>query len=603
MVIRAETAASPQIEAVRAEQVRLLYATALGMYATFLAGVAIAALFVYQGVMRPWVAAVWLGVMVAHISIRLIIRRSFQSSPTAASNWRAWANRFTAGAAVAGITWGIGGILIMPPARFDLQMLLILTVTSIVYATLSAFASWFPAFFAFEVTSIAPIGVWCALQGDATHLAVAACCVIWLPAVSILARRHERTLARSLTLQLENAALADDLRAQKVMVEQASLAKSRFLATASHDLRQPVHALGMFIGALRSHSLPPRSVTLIDHIDASVGSLDSLFTSLLDISKLDAGVVEGHPVHVPVEPLLARICRDLEGEAAAKHVGLTLVPTSLAVRSDPILLERILRNLIGNAVRYTQTGRVVIGVRRLGSRRVSLEVWDTGPGIAEDQREAVFEEFYQLSNPDRDRTKGLGLGLAIVRRLSEILGHRLAFDSRPGHGSVFRLIAERADPGEAAPAPAEPIALADPRPGLILAIDDEAAIRTAMAELLRSWGHEVVAAAGGEEALRALNALNPEGGGARPDLIICDYRLQGGEDGVAVIRRLAAALGAETPAILLTGDTAADRIREAQASGYPLLHKPLAHARLRATVTSLLRQSHPPAGTPGPVEA
>ncbi|MGZ3404587.1 MAG: ATP-binding response regulator [Phenylobacterium sp.] len=596
---RAETSASPQLEAVCAEQVRLLYVNALGMYATFLAGVCIAALFVYQGVMKPWIAAVWLGVMVVHISIRLLVRRAYQRSPTAGPEWRVWANRFTAGAAVAGITWGIGGIMIMPPQRFDLQMLLILTVTSIVYATLSAFASWFPAFFAFEVTSIAPIGVWCALQGDATHLVVAACCAIWLPAVSILARRHERSLSRSLTLQLENAALADDLRAQKAMVEQASLAKSRFLATASHDLRQPVHALGMFIGALRSHRLPSRSVALIDHIDASVGSLDSLFTSLLDISKLDAGVVEGHPAHVPVEPLFARICRDLAGEAAAKGVGLTPVPTSLAVRSDPILLERILRNLVGNAVRYTQEGRVLVGCRRRGDDHVSLEVWDTGPGIAQDQREAVFEEFYQLSNPDRDRTKGLGLGLAIVRRLSEILGHGLAFDSRPGHGSVFRLIGRRAGPEEAVAAAPEPSStLAEPRPGLILAIDDEAAIRTAMAELLHSWGHQVVAAAGGDEALAALTKK-----GVPPDLIICDYRLQGGEDGVAVIRRLADVFGAAIPAILLTGDTAADRIREAQASGYPLLHKPLSHARLRAAVTSLLRQARQPAETTGPVEA
>jgi CheY-like chemotaxis protein/anti-sigma regulatory factor (Ser/Thr protein kinase) len=294
---------------------------------------------------------------------------------------------------------------------------------------------------------------------------------------------------------------------------------------------------------------------------------------------------------VPVEPLLARILRDLEGEAAAKAIELSLVPTSLAVRSDPILLERILRNLIGNAVRYTQAGRVLVGCRRLGGNHVGLEVWDTGPGIAEDQREAVFEEFYQLSNPDRDRTKGLGLGLAIVRRLSAILDHGLSFESWPGQGSVFRLTAERAAAGEAEAVPPEAQALADPRPGLILAIDDEAAIRTAMAELLRSWGHRVVAAAGGDEALAELAAVNAEEGGARPDLIICDYRLQGGEDGVAAIRRLTAVFGADTPAILLTGDTAADRIREAQASGYPLLHKPLSHARLRAAVTSLLRQA------------
>jgi len=270
-------------------------------------------------------------------------------------------------------------------------------------------------------------------------------------------------------------------------------------------------------------------------------------------------------------------------------VALRVAPTTLAVQSDAILLERTLRNLIGNAVRYTEAGGVLAGARRVGAERVRLEVWDTGPGIAEDQREAIFEEFYQLSNPDRDRAKGLGLGLAIVRRLSAILGHDLSLESRSGRGTVFRLIAARATAAAEAKMPpaSEPDILADPGTGVILAIDDEAAIRTAMAELLRSWGHTVVAAADADEALAGLAAANA----ARPDLIICDYRLRGEADGLAVIRRLTGAFGSGVPAILVTGDTAADRIREAQASGYPLLHKPLSHARLRATVTSLLRQS------------
>jgi len=583
----------PLRQAVRAEQVRLFYANSLGMYATFLAGVAISGLFVYLGVLKPWIAAVWLGVMVVHISVRLMVRRAYQRAADAASRWRVWARRYTLGAGFAGLTWGVGAVAIMPAGRFDLQMLLILAITSIIYATLSAFGSWFPAFLSFAAAALIPVAVWGAVQGDALHLTFALCCLIWLPAVAMLARRYERTLVGSLTLQFENAALADDLRGQKAAVEQASLAKSRFLATASHDLRQPVHALAMFIGALRSHSLPARSITLIDHLDASVGSLDSLFSALLDISKLDAGVVESRPTTVAIQPLLARICRDLDGEAAAKGVTLRAAPTTLAVRSDAILLERTLRNLIGNAVRYTAAGGVLVGARRqnagkAGAGQVRLEVWDTGPGIAEGQREAIFEEFYQLSNADRDRAKGLGLGLAIVRRLAAILGHELSLMSRAGQGTVFRLTAERAPPPEAEePAAPEPVAQPDPGPGVILAIDDEAAIRTAMAELLRSWGHKVVAAGDADEALAGLAGLDA----ARPDLIICDYRLRGEADGLAVIRRLTAAFGAATPAILVTGDTAADRIREAQASGYPLLHKPLSHARLRATVTTLLRQS------------
>jgi signal transduction histidine kinase/CheY-like chemotaxis protein len=572
----------PLVDAVRAQQVRLLYANGFQLLATLAAAGVLCALFIYLGVLRPWVAGVWLAAMASHISVRLGIRAAYHRSTTQETNWRGWARRFTIGAAVAGATWGLGAVAIMPPGRFDLQMIVILTISSIVYATLAAFGSWFSAFMVFTAAALIPPTTWSLLQGDAPHLAFALLCVIWAPAVIVLARRHEASLARALTLQFENAALAEDLRGQKQVAELASVAKSRFLASASHDLRQPVHALGMLVGALRSHRLPKRSVALIDHLDSSIGALDSLFTSLLDISRLDAGVVEGRMAAVPLDPLIGRIVRDLRDAAAAKGLSLIAAPTSTAVVSDPILLERILRNLIGNAVLYTEQGRILVGARRRAGG-VAIEVWDTGPGVADDQREAIFEEFYQLANPDRDRAKGLGLGLAIVRRLTAILGHRLSLESRPGRGSVFRIEAERALWAAGVAAPAEP-APAPSGSGVILAIDDESQIRVAMAELLRSWGHEVIVAAGGEEALAAL------AGRPAPDLILCDYRLRGGESGVKVIRRLQRVLGTQVPAILMTGDTAADRIREAQASGFPLLHKPVPHVRLRAAVTSLLRR-------------
>jgi signal transduction histidine kinase/CheY-like chemotaxis protein len=582
-------------DAVRAQQVRQLYAHGFPMLATLAASAALCGLFVELGVLKVWIALVWVGAMAGHISARFVMRAAYQRSSTKDARWRAWADRFTAGALVAGVTLGVGGVAIMPAGRFDLQMLVILTITSVVYATQASFGSWFPAFCVFTLGALVPCGVWGALQGDAPHWVFAGLCLIWTPAVIVLARRHEASMVRTLTLQFENAALAEDLRGQKLVAELASVAKSRFLASASHDLRQPVHALGMLVGALRTHRLPDRSVALIDHIDTSVGALDSLFTSMLDISRLDAGVVESREVTVPLDPLIARICRELEGPTQDKGLRLVQVRSGLAAASDPVHLERILRNLIGNAVRYTQTGRVLVGCRRR-DLSVVIEVWDTGPGIAPDQREAVFEEFYQLANPDRDRAKGLGLGLAIVRRLTAILGHALSLDSWPGRGSVFRVAADRREAGEAeaAPPPAAPAATAG---GLILAVDDEAQIRVGMAELLRSWGHEVVVAGGAEEACAIMAGRPP------PDLVICDYRLRDGESGVDAIRRLHAAFGRPTPALLITGDTAAENIREALASGYPLLHKPLSHGRLRAAVTSLLRPA--PASKPktGPIEA
>jgi CheY-like chemotaxis protein/anti-sigma regulatory factor (Ser/Thr protein kinase) len=292
---------------------------------------------------------------------------------------------------------------------------------------------------------------------------------------------------------------------------------------------------------------------------------------------------------MPVQPLLARICRELEAEAEAKGVDLVLAPTTAMVRSDPVLLERVMRNLIGNAVRYTERGWVLVGCRRRGHRFV-LEVRDTGPGIAPELREAVFEEFYQAANSNRDGTKGLGLGLPIVRRLTAILDHPLEMDSTPGEGTTFRVLAPRAA-NPSARMSGGPVSLGDLRTGVILAIDDEQAIRTAMTALLESWGHTVIAAGGGASAVAALKGRPP------PDVIVCDYRLRDGETGLQAIACVQAAVG-DVPAILVTGDTAPESIRDALASGYPLLHKPLSHGRLRAAVTALIRRRAEPAVQP-----
>jgi two-component system, sensor histidine kinase len=580
------TATAPDpvlIQRIRAEQVRLLYASAgVSMLVTLAVGAVLALLLIHLGALSPWIGGAWIAVMVIHTTIRAGLRRAFFEADPPAADWKPWADRFLMGALAGALTWGIGSLWLLAPGRLDLQLLVAAVLIAVIYGTISAFGSYLPAFFVLFLPAFLPMVVWFLLQGDLTHYVVAGMFLAWIPTVGALARRYSRGLEEALRLRFVNAALVEDLTAQKAIAEQASLAKSRFLASASHDLRQPVHALGMFVGALRGHRLQARSLALIDQVDASVAALDGLFTSLLDISRLDADAVQNQPADIAVQPLLDRVCRDLAAEAEAKDVALIVVPTRVAVRSDPLLLERVMRNLIGNAVRYTTHGAVLVGVRRRGPD-IGLEVWDTGPGIAPEQREAVFEEFFQVSNPDRDRSKGLGLGLPIVRRLTGILGHSLEMDSRLGKGTAFRVLAPRAQAaGDAGEAP-EPL-LAPPAGGMILAIDDEQAIRAAMRELLSGWGHQVLAVSGGISALHAIS------GGVRPDLIICDFRLRDGESGIEVIEALREKLGGEVPAILLTGDTAPENLRLALASGYPLLHKPLAHARLRAAVGSLIRR-------------
>jgi CheY-like chemotaxis protein/anti-sigma regulatory factor (Ser/Thr protein kinase) len=287
------------------------------------------------------------------------------------------------------------------------------------------------------------------------------------------------------------------------------------------------------------------------------------------------------PQDFKLQPLLERVCRDHEAEAKAKGLRLVLHPCSLGVRSDPMLLERVVRNLVSNAVRYTAHGRVVIGCRR--GAQVSIQVLDTGPGIAEEEREQIFQEFYQLDNPERDRGKGLGLGLAIVKRLTDLLGSELTFQSRVDAGSVFKVTVALAND-----VPPE-VDIADTTPsrnavgGLVLVLDDETAIQEAMRSLLTGWGHQVVTAGSGDEMLELIAASS-----AQPSLIVCDYRLRGDENGIAVIRRLQSEYNSDIPALLITGDTAPDRLKEATESGLPLLHKPIHNSRLRAVIGELL---------------
>jgi CheY-like chemotaxis protein len=250
------------------------------------------------------------------------------------------------------------------------------------------------------------------------------------------------------------------------------------------------------------------------------------------------------------------------------------------VQTDPVLLERVVRNLVSNAVRYTDKGRVVVGCRR--GVRLSIEVWDSGRGIPADQQDLIFQEFYQIGNPERDRARGLGLGLAIVRRLTRILHIPMRMHSRVDRGSVFKLSVEVA--ASAPPAiepPAETSQAAQP-PLFILVVDDEVAIQEAMHTLLTGWGHKVITAGSCAEMLG-----HAAGFTSTPNLIISDYRLRGDEEGIATIERLRSEFNSDIPAILITGDTAPDRIRQATASDCFLLHKPVSNSRLRAAIVNL----------------
>ncbi|MBI3433353.1 MAG: response regulator [Hydrogenophilales bacterium] len=380
-----------------------------------------------------------------------------------------------------------------------------------------------------------------------------------------------------------------DLAAKKDMAERANQAKSRFFAAASHDLRQPLHALSLFVAALKARNQQPESETLIDNIEASTAAMELLFNALLDISRLDAGTIEAHPVHFPLQKMLLDLDHQFSALAAEKQLRLRFRPCDVILYSDPLLIERILANLIANAIRYTDDGGVLVACRRRG-RMARLSVIDTGRGIPPDQQESVFQEFVQLHNPARDRSKGLGLGLAIVSRLGRLLGHRVDLRSRPGHGSVFSIDVPCGDASLIQPP--TPASAPGPLPtdALVLLVDDESAILRGMAELFDNWQIDLVTAHSANEAEHWLASI-----GRVPDVIVSDYRLPDDTDGIEVITRLRQKFGRDIPAILVTGDTAPDTILRISKAGIPLLHKPLRPAKLRALLTHLIRQARAPA--------
>lgn len=361
--------------------------------------------------------------------------------------------------------------------------------------------------------------------------------------------------------------------------------KSHFLASASHDLRQPLHALNLFVAQLRTESDPEERRRLVPRINAAVSSMNELFEALLDMSKLDAGVLEPNISDFPIEPLLARMEMTFVETAHEKGLRLSVVANRAWVRSDFVLLERILLNLVSNAVRYTTCGGVVVGCRRRGGQ-LRIDVCDSGPGIPEEQRRKIFGEFVQLAATKPARQGGLGLGLSIIERLGRLLGHPIEVRSRVGKGSRFSItVPLAAARSEVTEAQALFATMDDPARGKrVVVIDDDALVLDGMGGILRSWGCEVVTAESGETALARLTAQR-----LKPDLIISDYRLANGKSGIEAIERLRGELAAAIPAFLISGDTAPERLREASASGYHLLHKPLTPMRLRAMLNQLVK--------------
>ncbi|MDR3396243.1 MAG: ATP-binding protein, partial [Pandoraea sp.] len=507
---------------------------------------------------------------------------------------RRWDWRVRAGSLAAGLLWGIPYAFWLwqaPPAQ---QMFMIIGLLTLGTGAIYAYCIHPPVLLAFEVPYYAPSFVALAVLGGTIPTTLAVAGAMYLGVTFAFAYRMYRTQIDSLSMRFENDDLMARLAVERDTAERSNLAKSRFLAAASHDLRQPVHALSLYVGVLREQQLNARSRQLVDHIGRATAAMGQLFDGLLNISRLDAGVIQPKPRVLRLAPVIDQLQLEYAPQAAAKGLILRVHRArnadTLAIRSDPVLLERILRNLLDNAIRHTAQGGVLIGWRKRG-KAVRVEVWDTGVGIADTDLDKIFLEFHQVGNPERDRTKGLGLGLAIVRRTADLLGHPLSLRSVTGRGSLFALTIPLADV-RAARQPADPAPVAcvlPPRAAasqgpLVCVIEDDTENLNGLCLLLDAWGYRTVGGSSGDEIVRAAVAAD-----VKPALIVSDFRLRDHETGIDAIDRLHEEFADDTiPAILVSGDTDPRRLVEASARAWPLLHKPVDALLLRRTVEHAL---------------
>src|SRR5512134_506542 len=592
---------SDEIDAqVRLQQVRLLYSQLPTSTGGTIVGALLLAAVMWDIAPSNAIAG-WFACMAANQGWRYWLYLRWRRTGIEVADIDRAANYWALGSLLSGCLWGLATLLFFIPDSPVYQAFLFVLIFAVTSAAVLLIGAHLPSFYAFVLPALVPIVVRNIIEGEPAHLTLAFIVGVATIAILTFGRNYNRVLVASLRNRFENEALARKLATQNLELERAREAaerarteaeianrsKTQFFAAAGHDLRQPLHAMGLFAAALTEKVRDPEVLHVVNSINASVDALEGLFNELLDISKIDSGVLKANPTHFELASMLDRLRMDFEPEAFERGLSLRIVPTTAYLFSDPVLVERILRNLVSNALRYTKAGGVLVGARRRG-RELSLEVWDTGIGIPPEQQERVFEEFYQLANPERNSKKGLGLGLSIVKRLVSLLGARVDLRSIPGRGSVFKVrlplgVRPVVDPARKKKAAVAP---GDLSGRVIVVVEDEAAVLEGMRVLLEGWGAEVVAGASIRETMAEVEPL-----ARAPDLIVADYGLRDGSVGTQAIAALRERFKSRIPAIIVSGSTTPAHVDEAKAMDAHLLLKPVMPAKLRTLIHFKLHQA------------
>ncbi len=490
--------------------------------------------------------------------------------------------------ALLGINWGLLAWVAVDGVSIFNSIIVIAVLVSLLVGLMNTLSPFLPLYViaCITITGVAASKLLVLNHVDINNVGIFSLitCIIFI----LMGRDMNVQSNKNIRLQFDKLDLITQLgnetekvRAAQHIAEQANQAKTKFLAAASHDIRQPIHALGLFLEVLARSSLSPHQQKVLQNANAAFEASADMLNTLLDFSRIEAGVVDVQQRAFYLQPILNKLENEMAPLAASKNLIYRSPESNAIVVSDPAILELILRNLIANAIRYTDRGGVLVACRTRGAY-TSLEVWDTGIGIDPEHHDDIFNEFYQLGNSERDRRKGLGLGLAIVRGYTNRLNHRLAFASKPARGSVFKIQLPNATEIPLSNTIINQAAEFTPLHAHVLIVDDDESVRQGMVDLLQAWGCDCDAADSIDEALTQVQQH-------QPDLIISDYRLRDSHTGADAIARIRHACGTTIPALLITGDTAQDRLVDATASGLPLLSKPVSPTVLYHNLIKLLR--------------
>ena len=519
---------------------------------------------------------VWMSLMMIMLLVRAVIyfiyRHRFK--PERVKNYGLF---LSIGSAVAGLIWGLGGAVMLPMDNLEYQLFILFVLLGMGVGSTSSLYIYLPAFFAFFPILMLPAAIKLIYLGGTIQLSLGVMTIIYVIAICFFNISINRTLKESLRLRFENIDLVEQLRIQKNEAENANLAKSKFLAAASHDLRQPLYASSLFTSVLEEIVKEPEVLRVVAQIKTSGESMKSMFNALLNISQLDAGVMHTEKISFLLQPLFETLANDLVPLAKQKKLLIHWPADVFAVHSDRELVEQILRNFISNGIRYTDKGSISISCE-VKNEQVIINVTDTGIGISEENQKAIFDEYNQIDNSERDRTKGLGLGLAIVKRTAKLLQHDITVESQLNQGSTFSIGLEKASIEDCVVKQNlvqqdKPEKISDT---LIVVIDDDVSVLEGTQTLLQSWGCTVIAATDQAQVHSLLKQNNQQ-----PDGIIADYRLRNNETGVTVIQSIHAAFHDEIPALIVTGDIEVDRLQDVDRSGIQMLPKPVSSLKLR----------------------